>query len=123
MTRDNEFVAEDQGLYVLTTLLRLYEIGADPEQIRHRFGGVPIGIPEMLRCAREFGLKARERSIRWDRLATTPLPAIAACATVAFSLLLQGRRGQSSGPVALCAAPRTDDAERNSRRPGTAASC
>ena len=41
----------DPGLAVLVTLLRFQGIGADPEQIRHRMGGVPIGIPEMLRCA------------------------------------------------------------------------
>ena len=30
---------------------------SDPEQIRHQFGGIPIGVPEMLRRARGFGLK------------------------------------------------------------------
>jgi ABC-type bacteriocin/lantibiotic exporter with double-glycine peptidase domain len=68
----------DPGLSVLVMLLRLHGIGADPEQIRHRFGGTRIGIPEMLRCAREFGLKARERYVDWERLETTPVPAIAA---------------------------------------------
>ena len=48
----------DQGLAALVMLLRLNGIGADPEQIRHRFGSATIGIPEMLRCAKEFGLKA-----------------------------------------------------------------
>jgi cytosine/creatinine deaminase len=43
----------------LVMLLRLHGIGADPEQIRHRFGGARIGTAEMLRCAKEFGLKAR----------------------------------------------------------------
>jgi subfamily B ATP-binding cassette protein HlyB/CyaB len=37
------------GLLALITLLRFIGISADPEQIRHRFGGSPIGIPEMLR--------------------------------------------------------------------------
>ena len=31
--------------------------GIDPEQIRHQFGGIPIGTPEMLRGAKGFGLK------------------------------------------------------------------
>jgi hypothetical protein len=43
-------------------LLRLNGIGADPEQIRHRFGGATIGIPEMLRCAKEF---ARPGTPEW----------------------------------------------------------
>jgi len=34
-------------------------VGIDPEQIRHQFGGIPIGAPEMLRCAKGFGLKGR----------------------------------------------------------------
>jgi subfamily B ATP-binding cassette protein HlyB/CyaB len=94
MTVEIKSDAEDQGLYVLTTLLRLNDIGADATQIRHRFGGGPVGIPEMLRCARDFGLKARERSIDWDRLATAPLPAIAAQRDGGFILLLKAGDGK-----------------------------
>src|SRR4030081_3321454 len=64
----------DPGLAVLVTLLRFQGIGADPEQIRHRMGGVPIGIPEMLRCAKDLGLKARARTTSWDRLPPPPPP-------------------------------------------------
>jgi hypothetical protein len=39
--------AVDQGLAVLVTLLRFRTIGADREQLRHRFGNA-IGVPEML---------------------------------------------------------------------------
>jgi hypothetical protein len=63
MTSDGTTGPRDAGLYVLVSLLRVHDIGADPEQIRHRFGGVPIGITEMLRCAKEFGLKARTRAV------------------------------------------------------------
>jgi subfamily B ATP-binding cassette protein HlyB/CyaB len=49
----------DPGLITLVTALRFNGIGADPHQIRHRLGGVLIGIPEMLRVAKELGLKAR----------------------------------------------------------------
>src|SRR5215831_21298312 len=38
----------DPGLAALVMLLRFYGLGADPEQIRHRFGRARIGIPEML---------------------------------------------------------------------------
>jgi hypothetical protein len=48
--------AADPGLITLVTALRFNGIGADPHQIRHRLGGVLIGIPEMLRVAKELGL-------------------------------------------------------------------
>src|ERR1043166_7173357 len=66
----------DPGLAALVMLLRFHGVGADPEQIRHQFGGAAIGIPEMIRCAKELGLKARASVSTWDRLAKTPLPAI-----------------------------------------------
>jgi subfamily B ATP-binding cassette protein HlyB/CyaB len=82
-----QIAAQDPGLYVLTSLLRLHGVGADPEQIRHRFGSARIGIPEMLRCAKELGLKSRERIVDWDGLTTTPLPAIAALRDGGFLLI------------------------------------
>ena len=42
------------GLAALVLLLRFHGVGADPEQIRHRFG-TDIGVAEMLRCGKEFG--------------------------------------------------------------------
>jgi subfamily B ATP-binding cassette protein HlyB/CyaB len=68
-------------------LLRFHGIGADPSQIRHQSGTVAIGTPEMVRCAREFGLKARELKTTWARLATTALPAIAVLKDGDFLLL------------------------------------
>ena len=67
----------DPGLYVLVSMLRVHGIGADPEQIRHRCGTHAIGVAEILRCAKELGLKARACGSKWPRLAATPLPAIA----------------------------------------------
>lgn len=87
MTSDNQPKPIDAGLSILVSLLRMNGIGADPEQIRHRFAGAAIGIPEMLRCAQEFGLKARERVAGWERLETTPMPAIAALRDGGFLLL------------------------------------
>src|SRR5690349_9716121 len=68
-------------------LLRCHGIGADSQQIRHQFGGAVIGIPEMLRCAKQFGLKARIGASKWGRLATMPLPAIAVLQDGGFLLL------------------------------------
>jgi subfamily B ATP-binding cassette protein HlyB/CyaB len=60
------------------TLLRLQGVAADAGQIRHRLGTDKIGAPEMLRCAKDLGLRARACRTDWRRLARTPLPAIAA---------------------------------------------
>src|SRR6478736_10090433 len=68
----------DPGLEVLLTLLRFQGVAADRGQIRHRFGTAKIGAPEMLRCAKDLGLKARAYRTEWSRLARTPLPGIAA---------------------------------------------
>jgi ATP-binding cassette, subfamily B, bacterial HlyB/CyaB len=67
--------------------VRFHGIALNPAQIRHRFGGSEIGVPEMLRCAKELGLKARSVSIRATRLAKTPLPAIAECNDGGFVII------------------------------------
>ncbi len=69
--------AADPGLSALVTVLRLQGIGADPAQLRHRLGHHAVGVPEMLRCAKELGLKARSYKTSWPRLAATPMPGIA----------------------------------------------
>ena len=68
----------DPGLQALVMLLHLQGVAADAGQIRHRLGTNTIGAPEMLRCAKELGLKARAYRTEWSRLVKTPLPAIAA---------------------------------------------
>jgi subfamily B ATP-binding cassette protein HlyB/CyaB len=35
-----------------------------------------VGITDMLRCASEFGLKARAPTVKWKQLASTPVPVI-----------------------------------------------
>src|SRR6202045_2098435 len=94
----------DQGLLALVTLLRFLGIGADPQQIRHRFGGSPVGIPEMLRVASEFGLKARARKTAWSRLPNSPLPAIAALKDGGFMFL--GKAGEDKVLVQSPSSPR-----------------
>jgi subfamily B ATP-binding cassette protein HlyB/CyaB len=95
----------DAGLFMLVTLLRFNDIGADAEQIRHRFGGSLIGIPEMLRAAKDFGLKARARVTSWARLPNTPLPAIAALRDGGFLFL--GKVGDDKALVQAFGAPRS----------------
>jgi ATP-binding cassette, subfamily B, bacterial HlyB/CyaB len=76
----------ESGLAALVLLLRLHGVGADSEQIRHHFGA-DVGVAEMLRCAKQFGLKARVYHSRWQRLTATPLPAIAVLRDGRFLLI------------------------------------
>jgi len=73
----NHTTEVDPGLAVLAMMLRFHGIAADPEQLRHRFGRGAIRVPEMLRCAKELGLRARGYTTNWVRLNATPLPGIA----------------------------------------------
>jgi subfamily B ATP-binding cassette protein HlyB/CyaB len=106
MTSDGTTGPRDAGLYALVSLLRVHDIGADPEQIRHRFGGAPIGIAEMLRCAKDFGLKARTRTVSWENLASLPMPAIAVRRDGGFILL--GKAGDDKILVQAAFAPRPE---------------
>jgi subfamily B ATP-binding cassette protein HlyB/CyaB len=78
---------EDAGLAALVTLLRFHGIGAGAEQIRHQVGRAAVGVAEMLRIARGFGLKARACRSSWKRLEKTPLPGIAVLRDGGFLLL------------------------------------
>jgi ATP-binding cassette, subfamily B, bacterial HlyB/CyaB len=92
--------AADPGLSVLVTMLRLQGIGVDPEQLRHRLGHGAIGTPEMLRCAKELGLKARFYTTKWTRLASTPMPSIAVLRDGGFIVL-----GKVGGDKAIVQSP------------------
>jgi ATP-binding cassette, subfamily B, bacterial HlyB/CyaB len=67
----------DSGLACLTLLLRFHDVAVDSQQIHHRLGNVTVGIFEIIRYARERGLKARLAKTEWWRLAATALPCIA----------------------------------------------
>ena len=91
----------------MVTLLRLHGIGADPEQLRHRFGTNKVGISEMLRCPKDLGLKARAYRTNWGRLAATPLPGIAALRDGSFLLLGKVGEGKALVLVPTEARPRS----------------
>jgi subfamily B ATP-binding cassette protein HlyB/CyaB len=82
-----EATPADPGLEALVILLQLQGVAADRHQIRHRLGTDKIGAPEILRCAKDLGLKARSCRSTWSRLAKTPLPAIATLADGGFLVL------------------------------------
>jgi ATP-binding cassette, subfamily B, bacterial HlyB/CyaB len=66
----------ESRLAALVLLLRFQAVSADPGQIRHHFGDT-LDVAEILRCIKEFGLKARTFRTNWERLIRTPLPCIA----------------------------------------------
>jgi subfamily B ATP-binding cassette protein HlyB/CyaB len=68
--------APDQGLIALVMMLRFNGLAVDPERIRHQFGTI-IRVAEVLRCAKELGLKARVVRTNWTRLSRLPMPALA----------------------------------------------
>jgi subfamily B ATP-binding cassette protein HlyB/CyaB len=95
----------DRGLAALVMLLRLYGVGTDAEQIRHRCGGNAVGLPEMLRCAKDLGLKAKVHRTSWARLAKTPLPAIAALHDGGFIVVAKANEEKALIQAPLAAQP------------------
>jgi subfamily B ATP-binding cassette protein HlyB/CyaB len=86
----------DSGLMCLVILLRVHGVSVEPEQVRHRLASTKVGIAEILRTAKELGLKARMAKTSWDRLSKTPLPAILPLRDGTFMIL-----GKVSGEKAL----------------------
>jgi ATP-binding cassette, subfamily B, bacterial HlyB/CyaB len=101
---------EDMGLAALVMMLRIHGIGADTEQIRHRSASVTIGVDEMLRAAKQLGLKARVSTTTWDRLAVTPLPGIAVLREGGFLIL--GKVGEDKVLVQYPTSPRPEALSR-----------
>jgi ATP-binding cassette, subfamily B, bacterial HlyB/CyaB len=71
-----ELALKDSGLQCLSLLLRFHQVAIDPTQIAHQFSGAPIGVSEMLRCAKQLKLRARAVTENWCGLIKLPLPAI-----------------------------------------------
>jgi subfamily B ATP-binding cassette protein HlyB/CyaB len=77
----------DPDLQTLVGMLRFQGVGVDPEQLHHRLGKTRVTFAEMIRCARELGLKARVRKTKWEKLITAPLPGIVGLRQGGFLLL------------------------------------
>ncbi len=102
-TRTNRtptYSTADPGLFVLEMLLRLRGIDIEPGQLRDRAGKGAIGVRQMVRCARKFGLKVRSLKTKWRRLEKSPLPAIACLRDGGFLLL-----GKANNEKAIVLAP------------------
>jgi subfamily B ATP-binding cassette protein HlyB/CyaB len=64
-------------------------LAVDPEQLRHTLalGSEGMGIMEILRAAKELGLKAKEAQVSYDRLNRLPMPALALMEDRKFNVL------------------------------------
>src|SRR5260221_911720 len=86
--RTEDSTSPDPGLAALVMVLRFHEIPVDVEQINHRFGsGIAVGVTQILRCAKDIGLKARAITTDWTRLARMSLPCIAVLREGGFLVL------------------------------------
>ncbi|MET4227325.1 subfamily B ATP-binding cassette protein HlyB/CyaB [Bradyrhizobium sp. LA6.10] len=94
----------DPGLTALVMMLQFLGVPAEPEQLRHQLGVTVIGTTEMLRCTRQFNIKARVVKTSWDRLDKTPLPAIVPLRDGGFLIL--GKAGDGKAIVQYPGSPR-----------------
>ncbi|MBF0192822.1 MAG: type I secretion system permease/ATPase [Magnetococcales bacterium] len=86
----------DTGLESLLTVMGLFGIAADRSAMRHQFAP-PVGVMgdvELLRCAKEFQIKAKVVRTTWERLEKTPLPALAKRTDGRYVLLAACREGK-----------------------------
>ena len=95
----------DPWLIALGLLLRLDGVKAGVDRLSQLSGAAPIGIPQILRCAKKLGLKAVKRRTNWAGLATTQLPAIATLRDGGF--LLIGKVTEEGAIVVRPSSPNT----------------
>ena len=69
----------DRGMWAYAALLGLHRIAVDPAQLRHALGHQEeVSAADLLRLAKsQEGVRAREVTSSWEKLARTPLPALA----------------------------------------------
>ena len=103
----------DTGAACLVLLLRFFGMPGDVEAIRHEFGEAekPLGMQDILRAARKFGLKSRSIKTTWDRLRKTSLPAIAQTHNGNFFIL-----GQIAEDKILIQSPSSNKPQTLSRK-------
>ncbi|ATE59901.1 type I secretion system permease/ATPase [Thauera sinica] len=94
----------DTGLTCLVLMARLHGVAADPHQLAHEhaMAGARFGCDEILHAARALGLHAKAIKASNDRLARTPLPAIAIARDGTFFLLarVEGDKALIQSPLA-----------------------
>ena len=95
--------AVDTGLLCLVLLLRFHGLAVDAKALAHRFapGAKGLSDSDLLRAAREFGLKARWVTSDWQKLSKTPLPAIAETKDGQFCILAKVAENEAQDARAL----------------------
>lgn len=103
MSVEVEVVTEEEpdrnsGLQAFATILAFHRISVDPDQLRHSIGhDRTIEANDLLRLAKQQDdVRAKRIAIDWDRLAKTPLPALANGTSGWFII---GRAGESEALV------------------------
>ncbi|WP_248918124.1 type I secretion system permease/ATPase [Pseudomonas entomophila] len=86
----------DTGLICLLMLARFHNVAASGEQLAHEFtdGQQAFATPQLLLAARKLGLKAKRVDTHPQRLAHTPLPAIAADRNGGFFIIARMDQGK-----------------------------
>ncbi|MDH1630273.1 type I secretion system permease/ATPase [Pseudomonas mosselii] len=86
----------DTGLICLLMLARYHNVAASGEQLAHEFtdGQQAFATPQLLLASRKLGLKAKRVETRPERLAQTPLPAIAADREGGFFIIARMDQGK-----------------------------
>ena len=77
MTPDTATSEPDNGARALAAVLQILGLPADPTEIAHNSGKQKLDETDLLRAARRFPVKARAHRSSFERLAKTPLPALA----------------------------------------------
>ena len=79
MFDDKKAPDKNSGLLAFATLLAFHDKSVDPDQLRHSLGhGQSVGADDILRLAKQQeGVRARRIECSLDKLAKTPLPALA----------------------------------------------
>ncbi|MEN6328441.1 MAG: type I secretion system permease/ATPase [Syntrophomonas sp.] len=88
--------AVDPGLYCFVSIARFYGISADPEQIKHTLalGNGSMTETDILRAAKELGLKSKAADIGFEKLPKMTLPAILGLKEGGFILLAKMDAGK-----------------------------
>ena len=89
MPHSTDREAPDSGLACLVQLARYHQVAADAQAIAHEHGApsAVFSADDLVRAGRRLGLKTRSVDSTWERLADTPLPAIAQHSDGHFVLL------------------------------------
>lgn len=94
---EHQLAPPDTGLICLLMLARFHNVAASGEQLAHEFGDgqQPFATPQLLLASRKLGLKARRVQTCVERLARTPLPAIAADREGGFFVIARMDQGKA----------------------------